>query len=363
MEITEIQKTWNVKINPTYAVLYRSYPKRSILTNSTKHKANTRRTAKQVANNKNLADNTQKGHLSKKATTRLKNSLSWLILQAKPKRIKNNSTGKHFTFRINLITLTLPFNQGKLSDNFIRRELLNVMLMNLKNRYNLNTYVWKAEAQANGNIHFHIVTDTYMPHEEIRMIWNRIITKKGLMKEYTDKMKNLSFEDYVNMIDNKGTKDIRLIKKNFEYNNSTGWCNPNSTDVHSIKGVQNLSAYLATYMSKKEKDKRKIVGRIWSSSVNISSKSKLIVSTVEHEGDTMLNELASKSEEIKYIMTKEDDPNEQKLVCTIFFYNPWKFLKSQQSMIKEAILEHIGRIRALQEERQPILELVPSIVQ
>jgi hypothetical protein len=72
-------------------------------------------------------------------------------------------------------------------------------------------------------------------------VWNRILDKHGLL---------LAFE-----------------KKH-------GHKNPNSTDVHSVRQVENLAAYLAKYLSKNSDDENKIQGKIWGSSYSLSANNK-----------------------------------------------------------------------------------------
>jgi hypothetical protein len=38
--------------------------------------------------------------------------------------------------------------------------------------------------------------------------------------------------------------------KAYEYNRSTGWTSPNSTDIHALHRIKNVAAYIAKYISK-----------------------------------------------------------------------------------------------------------------
>jgi hypothetical protein len=99
----------------------------------------------------------------------------------------------------------------------------------MANRYNLKNYIWKAEVQKNGNIHFHILQETYVHHSDLRALWNSCQDKLGYVQEFTD----------------------RVHKEN-----------PNSTDIHALKGVRNVEAYVSKYMSKFDAV-RPICGHVW----------------------------------------------------------------------------------------------------
>lgn len=81
----------------------------------------------------------------------------------------------------------------------------------------MRSYVWKAELQQRGQIHYHITCDAFVVHTAIRDKWNDLQLKSGLLDEYRSKR---------------------------------GHVNPNSTDIHSVKKIKNIESYLVKYMSK-----------------------------------------------------------------------------------------------------------------
>lgn len=167
----------------------------------------------------------QKGIMSGKAIQRIKTAVQWLTYLAKPKRIYMKKEDKHFTFKIGLLTLTLSSKQEH-TDREIKRLLLQPFLRRMRQQYRVRNYIWKAEAQQNGNIHFHLVIDKFIHYMDLRNTWNTIQEGQG-------------------------------------YITRSGIENPNSTDVHSVKNVRNLAAYLCKYLAKNEKDKRLIEGKLW----------------------------------------------------------------------------------------------------
>ncbi len=193
------------------------------------------RSAAQEEAEKHLEDNDHQGKISLKARRRITHGIDWLIYLAGEKTFRNDKDKRTYKFRVNFITLTLSSKQVH-SDQIIKSELLNQFLIECSVRWGVQRYIWRAEPQRNGNIHFHVLTDKFIPWSEIRNRWNRIQDKLGYIQR------------------------SKLYKK--------GWT-PNSTDVHSVKRVKNLGAYLAKYCTKESKI-RKIEGRQWGMSRSLS---------------------------------------------------------------------------------------------
>jgi hypothetical protein len=169
-----------------------------------------------TANQFNLEDNNTAGQVSNKARKSIECALSWLLYGAKPKRIYDAEKEKFFSFKVNFITLTLSAKQVH-SDTEITNVCLNNFLDNMRKRFGLVNYLWRAEAQANGNIHFHVTTDVYIPHDKVRLYWNRSQQLLGYVSAFSK---------------------------------LHGHANPNSTDIHSVKHVKRLASYLSKYMCK-----------------------------------------------------------------------------------------------------------------
>ncbi|WP_066631792.1 rolling circle replication-associated protein [Labilibacter marinus] len=219
--------------------------------------------------------NKEKGDLSSKGKKALEKAVYWFLYSV-DERILTTGKGKD---KISFITLTLPSRQVH-SDKVIKSKCLNQFLTELKAKYGVEKYIWKAEKQENGNIHFHILCEQRIPYQEINDIWNRIVGKLGYLFEYAIKMRALSFDEYLGLR-NKGKKKVNInqIKKAYERGEACNWRNPNSTDIESLRGVKNIAAYISKYMSKghKEKDKPElqVIGRIWYSSQSVAKMKNL----------------------------------------------------------------------------------------
>ena len=159
------------------------------------------------------------GLISDKAQTHLCQKVDWMVYLALPKKIYPDRPHCKLKFRLNMLTLSLSSPQMH-DDNTIKRELLQPFLDTLRKTWKCTIYLWRAETQKNGNIHFHLITDVYIPWWKIRNRWNDIQNKLGYVDRWKHKAK------------------IKI---------------PNSTDVHSIRHVKKLGAYLAKYCAKNPK--------------------------------------------------------------------------------------------------------------
>ena len=159
------------------------------------------------------------GTLSNKANNRVQTAIDWMMLLSKEKESLNHAFKSFYKWKLNFVTLTLCAHQVH-SDKWIKDNLLNQFLVELRKYCGVENYLWRAESQSSGNIHFHIVTDKFLPWQELRDRWNRIQKKGGYTVVFSQKF---------------------------------GHENPNSTDIHSLKKVKNVAAYLSKYVGKNSK--------------------------------------------------------------------------------------------------------------
>lgn len=97
------------------------------------------------------------------------------------------------------ITLTMPSKQMH-HDNFIKENCLRPFIdwltsektyitrkgksKGLQQGCGVKAYVWRAESQENGNIHFHLIVDRYIDKDQIRWRWNAICERFGYITRY-----------------------------------------------------------------------------------------------------------------------------------------------------------------------------------
>lgn len=154
------------------------------------------------------------GAASKASKARLLSSIDYLLYTAKYKTVHVKKTQTKFRYKVNFITLTLPSIQEHTDKEIIKTVFTPFMEAWQKRRIGL-LYVWKAEVQDNGNLHFHVISNSFYHYLKLRRDWNRAVNKLG----YCDRSSSPD---------------------------------PNSTDVHAIAGKKDLGMYLASYMSKKD---------------------------------------------------------------------------------------------------------------
>lgn len=192
------------------------------------------------------------GIISKKATKRINNAIDWLLLLARDKEAFNIKEKRKFKFKICFITLTLSSEQ-KHSDNEIKNKLLNQFLVEARKKWKVDKYVWRAEKQVNGNIHFHIVIDKFIDYKSLVTTWNRIQNKLGYIDQYSLNQKEFFKNGFVFRKKLAKKWSYARQRKAYYAGKACGFKCPNSTDIHSVKGIKNLSAYLSKYCTKNPK--------------------------------------------------------------------------------------------------------------
>lgn len=281
----------NIYIKPSYIVSIPEF-----------YFKNKTRSAAQVFNEQNLRNNKTEGLLSNKGISRLRNSINWLLVAAKPKRVFSKKHNSNFQFKVNFLTLTLPDNGTEIDNITLQKKLLNPFLVYLRKYFGLKNYVWKLEFQGNGKLHVHIVCDTFIHWRDLRTTWNRLLINNGFMAQF-----ELTF----------------------------GHQNPNSTDVHSIKKIKNLAGYLCEYMCKQAADLEKIKGRIWGCNYELSRANKTRVHIPATECAQELTQLMQKEISWKPLMRNNPLNNELKKWGEMFFISANNWQRHIKGEIKE----------------------------
>ena len=264
---------------------------------------------KEFRRHAHLLDSTRspEGKVSKLAKRKITKAIDYLLLFASDKTVTSIKTGRKFSFKIAFITLTLPSKQIH-SDNEIKRTCLNSFIIELQKYEKVKNFIWRAELQRNGNIHFHIILDKFIPWNVIRNRWNRIVNKLGYVDRYRDSMREFYKDGF--KVRKELTHKWSEGKQRAAYKKNvlTDYHSPNSTDVHSIKNVHNLTHYFVKYLTKnetnktsqetEEKENKKQTGRVWGSSrnlQNIKGASIVLDSELEAELTDIINKTHCKA--------------------------------------------------------------------
>jgi hypothetical protein len=183
----------------------------------------------------NLKEKKFKGEVSKHVQKRIGRVIDSMVLRTNWKKTWCRIEKREVWYRLGFITLTLPSAQIH-DDNTLKSVCLNDFLNKIRNNHNVQNYIWKAEPQKNGNLHFHITIDKYIHYTSIRKYWLASVEKLGYVTAFAAKF---------------------------------GHYYPPATEIHSVRAVHKLGAYLGKYLSKKT-EVRKMQGRIWSLSNELS---------------------------------------------------------------------------------------------
>lgn len=184
----------------------------------------------------NLVNNAHNGVLSRSAKKKITYAINVLAEVVQKKEVFQKSKNRWFSVKMTFLTLTLPALQGDLKDTEITNKCLNQFLVELREYYGLNYYIWRAEVQENGNIHYHIALDSFIAWYDVRKIWNRQMRKVGLIDKFRRKH---------------------------------GHTDAPTENIRSIRHVKNVESYLMKYMGKEEKGKRPVTGRLWGCSQSL----------------------------------------------------------------------------------------------
>lgn len=174
------------------------------------------------------------GTVTKSAEKNIRKGVD-LLLQATPKRIIYNTvTSTYHSFQVGFWTLTISDKKIQPHKDVARNCLIPFCNWMQKRKY---LYLWKAELQERGQIHYHITVDQFCAFGEVRDQWNKLQRKAGYLDGYAKEH---------------------------------GHFNANSVDVHSVRNLVDIEAYLIKYICKNSKDK--IDGKVWGCSRSLTSK-------------------------------------------------------------------------------------------
>jgi hypothetical protein len=253
---------------------------------------------------------TEVGKLSTNSQMKIKNAIRWLIACSDWKSCKEK--GKRKRWRINMLTLT--FHENFTDDN-AARIMLSRWLEVAKYRWNMNLYLWKAEPQERGAIHFHISSNVFVPHAELRYTWNRELRKFGLVN-----------------------------------------VNDNSTDVHAILDVKAHENYLAEYFlnDAKHEGRRPITGKLWGCAHALSQCGKEKINLHEDEVKFLQQDLMDRSLYKKILSQGKEIPEFLKF-NDIYLTGEKYYSSLPDCPIKQNYFNEISYLKKIMAPRQKVL--------
>lgn len=199
--------------------------KASILTNRNRHNLS--------------AERTYSGEITKHAKRRLARAVSLLNQSSIWRKVQPSWQKSPIDFKLSFLTLTIP-DDNQISGKEAYQVLLKPFLRKCKSKFGLNSYIWKAELQARGQLHYHITSNCFMEYSQVQQVWNNIVESAGFMDNFKAKY---------------------------------GHNSPHSTEIRAVKNVKNIEAYLVKYISKSDDAGRSIGGKVWGCSDNLKGAS------------------------------------------------------------------------------------------
>ena len=247
-----------------------------------------------------------------------------IMLQCTEKRkVYNPILGYYVDHQIGMITLTFSDNSRFISGKEAHKTCLRPFLDWLTKTKKAKFYIWITERQkstdhegklkmSNGQLHYHIITDAFIPYDEVQKKWNYLQNEAGYLEEFYNK-----------------------------YNHR----NPNSTDIHEMKDVNDLGAYLLKYITKEPdrldnesdeefKTRVNIDGKIWDCSNNLSGKDFF---KVEHS--------LSVQKKLDYLVARDLIKKFEIDYCTMYFFKGIKPYRVLDDDSKRRYLQYKMAIR------------------
>lgn len=186
------------------------------------------------------------GVVTASASKRIKRAVDILLQMSPVKKVWNPITQAECSFRLTFVTLTISKNEVVMGREGYK-EGLGKFLDWLRKK-GTDLYIWKAEFQKRGQLHYHITTNIFIRHDELRNKWNSLQRAAGWLNDFREKK---------------------------------GHWNPNSTDIHAVRKIKRLDLYLAKYMAKGDPSKA-IEGKVWGCSQRLMGK-RYFSSVLEQE--------------------------------------------------------------------------------
>jgi hypothetical protein len=219
-------------------------------------------------------DRSHDGTLSLQARNNLLRCIEkfvWYTNRVNQIKKKRHQKGKR---TLKFVTLTLSAAQAH-TDVEIKKGPLNQFLTELRTDFGLKNYVWKAEKQQNGNLHFHIIIDCYIHYQQIRDLWNRCQNRLGYVDAFRKRMDVLGWEGYHSMaLQFDRSLSLEVIKNRWLKGVESNFSDPPSTEIRNVLKIKKARNYFSKYFSKSSQVDPGF-GRIWFASRSLTEEISL----------------------------------------------------------------------------------------
>jgi len=229
------------------------------------------------------------GKLTTGSKKRLTKAITLMVLMARAKWIFNEINQRMQFHKLSFITLTVSATQEKLSGREAYDKLLVHFIQWLRRTKNVTTYIWKLELQANGQIHYHITTPSFIAWQEIKDKWNNLQRAAGIIDQYRANQLEWHKDGFRVREWLLPNWDEQAQYQAYLNGMATDWQEPNSIDVHAVEKIDDMAAYLCKEIAKECQNQTATIGKIWDCSMNLK-KNKLFSMEVTSDQDRKLEE-------------------------------------------------------------------------
>jgi hypothetical protein len=161
------------------------------------------------------------GGMTMGARKRLAKAVTVMTQAIKPRWVHNPVTCRQHFHRFSFITLTIASPKNitarRAYDELLSHFLDWMTRTAAQDDPHAKTYIWKAELQKRGQMHYHITTPAFIHYRDIRAKWNDLQRRAGLLDDYA---------------------------------REHGHFDPNSTDIHETRHVRKADRYLLKELGK-----------------------------------------------------------------------------------------------------------------
>jgi hypothetical protein len=216
-----------------------------------------------------FTDNRHKGKLSPQALRKITKAVDYLVYLVPRRKYFTTADGRAGNYFLSFVTLTLSSDQIH-TDYEIKQHCLEPFLNEMRQRWKVSNYIWRAEKQANGNLHFHIVADRFIWWSDLRDSWNYYQERLGYVTRYRNNQKAWHRDGFRFRpeLAKSWSKDKQLAA--YKTGLRHDWNSPNSSDVHSLKTITSVRSYICKYITKSEQS-QEIAGRLWGCSYELTN--------------------------------------------------------------------------------------------
>lgn len=218
---------------------------------------------KQKANADGEVITTYSGRLCPGASKRLRKAVEILIQSAEQKIIYNPVTGRNQPFQLSFCTLTFADDEENFKHKDVYKPCLAKFLRWMRETHHCNLYLWKAELQQRGQLHYHITSNVFIHYEDVRRKWNALQKDAGLLENY--------------------------YRQHGNYD-------PPGTDIAGVRNIEDMPGYILKEITKNFQNEATVGGKVWDCSINIKKAKPFTICDYNGEYAALLNDMSRRGE-------------------------------------------------------------------